>query len=456
MTTRRFFHSILLGTVVTCLSFPAAAQLKPTGQWLVNSAALEGLTQAAGVAAPCIMANQYDNGFILRLSGGGRQMLSLSIDFRQNAFQKDQRYPATIAVDSKARYSVTGTAFNGGIMIFNVRDAAGLYDAVQEGALMIVSVAGNDVPFSLGNVRAGLQRLEACYHPAGPAGQTQQVAAAAPQAMPTRRDTDIYVKREPYPEFKQPDAQAILKAGNPAAASGIEPFERPKISKSAPIDITPKEMTGEVATASGTTNMGRMGMAAQSEAQTMRSAAPAHQDSMAPMPTDAPAQTLWQANACEDIRSALSRWADQAGTTLVWQADRNGTIAQNVAVRGTFEEAVAQVMADNAAAAGIQSQFADPGAETNSGATEALSASPGEDLRSVVQRWAAQNNVTLKWEAAEPFTLKQPVSGQGDFPTAIEAALVQFDEDATRPVGTLNRDPVSGAMTLTVQMDRAS
>ncbi len=543
------FYGYLIGTALLALPMAAAAQtvaeLKPTGQWLVNSAGLQGLASAGeGVKAPCIMANQFNNGFILRLSGGGEQLLSLSLDFRQNAFTQGEVYPAVVSVDGGSSYSLMATAFSPGILIIGAAEAPGLYQAVQSGRSLALNVVGNTIIFSLENVRDGLQRLESCYSPPSMHSHqdTTKIATAAP--IPTVPDTEVYVKRESYPEFKQPTAQDLLKAETappetktakaaapampsadtmasmpplteaemaelnltpddlaPAGAPGMKlaqakpasvpvPDAVPKV-EAQPISPPPVNPVAQVEPAAITPPVPLAVTppvpAAVSAPQPAAVVSPQPKEVAAVSPppgkaidaprlsempaTPKPAAGQWEAKAGEDIRVVLARWSERAGADLVWEADGGGKIARDMNVNGSFEDAVAQVMADNAAAMGIRGQFAQgdslrpvspqqtatraptPITGPNGGS---WSANKGDDLKTVLQVWAAQNDVDLKWQADERFALAQPIEEQGDFASAIEAALVQFDEQAVRPVGQLNRDPATGKMSLTIQTDRAS
>lgn len=551
MMTKRSLYVFLLGSAVMVLPMVASAQsvaeLKPTGQWLVNSAGMQGLAQAGNVHAPCIMANQYNNGFILRIAGGGQQLMSLSLDFRQNAFAPGETYTATLSVDGGRSHTLTATAFSPAILIIGVREAQGLYQEMQVGRSLALNVVGNTIIFSLERVAEGFQRLESCVSPPTQTSQpAQAIAAIAPQPIPTKPDTEVYVKRGEYPEFKQPTSQDILKAGKdtsepsltvvnepvataastsealaglpPLSAKDLadlnlteediapyngkgmkvatapkvppvetpvapsvpkveaEPIDAPKVpgvAKVEPVALTPikspsvpdapqpkpVEAAKPLAVAAVTPRSSAAGAVPRGPSSTAQGSA-----------KTAPA--TWTAQAGEDMRAVLARWADTAGADLVWEADGGGKVAQDIAVTGTFEEAVAQVMADNAAAMGISGQFAEgdrmvpveavanraPARLTSGagGANGALQAQAGDDLKDIMQAWAADNNVDLRWQADRPFTLKEPVQASGDFTAAIEAALGQFDDQSVRPVGQLNRDPKTGRMSLTIETDRAS
>lgn len=544
--TRRTFYGFLLGTALLAAPMAAHAvtELRPTGQWLVNSAGVQGLAQAGATQTPCIMANQYNNGFILRMAGGVGQILSLSVDFRQDIFAQGSTYPAMLSVDGGQSHNVTATAFSPGILILGTAQAQGLYEQVQSGRSLAVNLAGQTVVFSLTNAGEGLRRLESCYSP--PSMAQERIAA-----IPTARDTEVYVKRDAAAArdtFKQPSAQDLLKASAEAPVNSRDPVDAPVTASAmtalppltpqemAELDITPEDIipyksaaiasldapapvvddaqgmriassshsaAPRVSAASATMSADGTISVPRVETQPLKMASvpekpqaptppsftprppsdmpspssitPTNTVSVTPTPvvtappTDitprvssaAPVQTAqWQADAGEDIREVLSRWASRAGTELVWEADRGGQIARDVSLNGSFEDAVAQVMADNAAALGIAGQFDDGqpagGATAVASSSSAMNARAGDNLREVVQRWAAQNDVELNWRAGEQFTLPQAVIGQGDFAAALEAALTQFDDESVRPVGQLNRDPVSGRLSLTIETDRTT
>lgn len=497
--------------------------LEPTGQWLVNSAVEQGMTPAGATQTPCIMANQYNNGFILRVAGGGGKILSVSIDFRQDAFQRGSAYPVTLSVDGHAPQSLQASAFTPNILVIGIADGDSLYEQLQSGKALTMSLAGQAMSFSLTQSSDGLRRLESCYSPP----QMEQGARVA--AIPTTPDTQVYVKRETAaeegPQFKQPSAQDLLKAPAEAPVSSRSPLdELPPLSETemADLNLTPEDLApyepqiippAPAAKPTAAPKPTGMTLAAKDRDPSYTSTRPQRQaDAGMPAPRSdvprAPAPVVrqelaaveparvmsdipqrpsgppvsiaprssavsqqaptphtpvvaarWQAEAGEDIRGVLSRWAARDGRDFVWDADgSDGRLARDIAMDGSFEEAVAQVMADNAAALGLESRFVEeqPMTGTASGTASALSARAGDDLRDVVQRWAAQNNVTLDWRADEPFRLPHEVSAQGDFAQALEAALTQFDDRNVRPVGQLNRDPATGRLSLTIETDRTS
>lgn len=524
MTNKRIFYRFLLGTALLSLcgagNAGASTMLEPTGQWLVNSAVEQGMTPAGAAQTPCIMANQYNNGFILRVAGGGGKILSVSIDFRQDAFQKGAAYPVTVSVDGHAPQSLQASAFTPNILVIGIAGGDSLYEQLQSGKALTVSLAGQTMSFSLAQSSDGLRRLESCYSP------PQMEQGTRVTAIPTTPDTQVYVKRETTaeegPQFKQPSAQDLLKAPAEAPVSSRSPLdELPPLSETemADLNLTPEDLApydpqvippAPAAKPAASPKPAGMTLAAKDRDASYTSTRPQRlADAGAPAPrSDVPrapapitrqelaaveparvmsdipqrpsgppvsiaprsssvsqqplstphapvAAARWQAEAGEDIRDVLSRWAARDERDFVWDADRaGGRLVRDIAMDGSFEEAVAQVMADNAAALGLESRFVEEQPMTGTATT--MSARAGDDLRDVVQRWAAQNNVTLDWRADEPFRLPHEVSAQGDFAQALEAALTQFDNRNVRPVGQLNRDPVTGRLSLTIETDRTS
>ena len=66
-----------------------------------------------------------------------------------------------------------------------------------------------------------------------------------------------------------------------------------------------------------------------------------------------PAGHVWQARAGDDLRQTLHQWAARAGVDLSWQAGEASKIASDIQVRGSFEEAVQALMAQQATGAGL-------------------------------------------------------------------------------------------------------
>src|SRR5690606_9342990 len=80
-------------------------------------------------------------------------------------------------------------------------------------------------------------------------------------------------------------------------------------------------------------------------------------DVTAGMKSTGAAMGAWKAAAGEDLQTVLSRWSQTAGVDLQWQATNGGKVAQDFTHNGSFNDAVAALISENAASTGLQSQY---------------------------------------------------------------------------------------------------
>jgi len=382
----RISHHVLATLAVCALSSPALAQVsfEPVGQWQVGPTQLANMRGLSNVKLPCVITNEFDNGFIVRFSGGDEQIMAMAIDFRQDIFREGRKYTAMLSLGDNYAKQVSGSAFTPNTMIFNLRALKDFYGAAKQATEMELSIAGNAMRFSLGRFGSSLSALEQCYAANETAPSEPEIAAAP---MPQSYDD-------------------IIENTAPAEATG---------SPMNIAQVTPR----------------------------------------------APAIAQWNASGGEDIRTVLNRWADRAGYDLQWQAEQNGTVAQDMALDGSFEEAVSQLLATSGAASGIsghidQTQVSSGPAPVDPGPMSTnWNAPAGASLQSVLDRWAAQAGITVIWNASINAPVKQNLTMSGPFEAAVQVLLDQYMDDSVRPVGALNTDPQTGARTLTIDMDRA-
>ena len=53
----------------------------------------------------------------------------------------------------------------------------------------------------------------------------------------------------------------------------------------------------------------------------------------------------WQAQAGEGLHDVLAAWSDKAGVRLLWQVSQNYKLASTIQIRGTYPEAVTELLA---------------------------------------------------------------------------------------------------------------
>jgi hypothetical protein len=461
--TRRFSR-FLPFFALFLLAFPAMAQdagnadgvpeFIPAAGWTVGPSGIEAVRGLKGTKLPCVMAGEFNNGFVVRFSGGNREMLAMAVDFRQDVFRQGGRYAATLSVDGGIPAELQGSAFTPSILVFNLRETGGVYNALMGGRAMELAVGTNKMRFYLNNITEGLQKLEACF-----AGGPGIAAAPAQTAM----------NEDPLamPEVSAP----------PTSLSEIQ---------SAPADAPDWEAGAKDTPIGPEVYIRRDGTREAAPARNMAAAMKAGADTNA-----AGMKRVWKADAGESIKDVMARWSEEAGMALKWEAGQGGQVAEDFRMSGTVNDAVAALMAKNtdgaklsgytqtsegrapvaskapydgvsssprysagssagAYAAAPQSSGGMAGARASSGG---YGAAAGASLQNVLAQWCAQNNVQFIWNGVYNYPLKSAVSNAGSFEAAVTAALSQYQGADQRPVGRLNTDPSTGRRLLVIDTE---
>lgn len=385
-------------------------QFVPASSWEVSPTSLAQIRGLRGMKLPCMMMTQYDNGFIMRLSGGGSKLLAMAIDFRQSVFQQGKKYDAALKINSSYVERTKATAFSETVLIFNLRDIPTFYQGLRSAGTLGLEVEGNEMIFMLGGVDQGLESLENCY------------------------------------------------SGNMTSSTGVQQaMGIPKPTKWEDGDNTPMPMGAS--------------------------------------PVAPPVKLgIWEAKAGDDLKRTLERWANQAGVNLSWQAENSGSVASDIRVSGNFEEAVQTLMAQNAAALGLEANMMGgsdrmapqpitpthisggvsspppmqpmnraPMSAPHMGGASAPApsmhsarwqASPGASLQQILHQWSQAAGVELVWQSNQMFSVKNAVHANGSYESALQALLNQFVNDGIRPAAQLNNDPVTGRRILFVESSR--
>jgi len=410
------YGAYILLTSMMAASPMALAQNVPTftpvSAWDVGAAQLGSGRGVQSMKMPCVISGEFDNGFIVRFSGGGGELLAMAIDFRQEVFKQGRKYNAMLSVGDSYVKQVSATAFTPNTLIFNLRPLGDFYNAAKNAKTMEISIDNNAMMFSMAGLAKSYEGLENCY-----AGGNAEPIKPLKGEM---RTADGATKVRPV---VVPGVEKIAAAPLPQTFDDIvQNSDVPAAGK--PMNIT--QVTPQAATT----------------ARVSRSI-----DS-----------SLWSAKEGEDMRSVLSRWSNRAGYDLQWQADQGGVVAQDVALNGTFEEAVSQLLAENSAASGISGRIEDTGAVkplTTASTGSSWSAAPGASIQSVLDNWAARAGVTIVWTSSINAPVKAAVNMSGSFEGAVQTLLDQYMNDSARPVGQLNVDPQTGQRTLFMNIDRA-
>lgn len=517
----------------------------PAKQWQVGATELTNIRGLENVNLPCVLSNEYDNGFVVRFSGGGGQILAMAVDFRQEIFSRGDKYNAMLSIGDDYAKQVSASAFTNSTLIFNLRPMKEFYGKLQEGKTLGLDIEGNVLKLSLGDVAGALPTVERCYAgekmPVIKPPSNEGVAAAAvepvereevgalpvvpatpiipiepqqntlPHSMP--KNLDDIVKAEPQPivpvvpapqteakipAIPAPEAAPVPRApeleAKPAVIAAPVPVPVPTpVPVPQPVNAAPDTVvspqidlpeTGRrgPALAAGGPRVSRVTADAAPAVASAPAIVPAPVTAPVMSPAPVKSAAMWEAKAGEDMKTVFGRWADKAGYNLDWQSQKGGKLAHDVAIDGTFEEAVAQVMAVNGAASGLSSHIKTPEGSAKPVMPPAVSTVPtpapvaapvaakpapqkahelpayvmewsapkGANIRATLMQWSSRAGVALVWNAPSDFTAKAPVAVKGSYEAAVQTLLDQYLDDANRPVGRLNIDPATGKRTLTI------
>lgn len=468
--SRQVLTLLAIGTLLpsaVLAQVPDMPSFSPAGVWTVGSTELSNVRGLSNMKLPCVVSNEFDNGYVMRLSGGGGKFLAMAIDFRQDVFKQGRKYSAMLSIGDGYAKQVTATAFTSNTLIFNLRPLPDFYTTVKSGRTMELDIENNVMSFTLDNLSSAFPGLEACY-----AGEGAPVI----NPMIDTRTRVADVEQQPLsdgPAASQP--QPLLPQ---AVAQKPMPKTMDDIVQGSERDMTPLPAGPSGMTVAQTTPRAPdpvLGAGRVSRAGNVAEKPSAIPQKMMPMTSSAQSSQAWNAKAGEDMKIVLSRWAERAGYDLEWQADQDSRVAQDIALNGSFEEAVSQLLAENSAASGIGGHV-----QTLDGGRKVLTpparpamasrekapvvppfhadwaASAGANIQTVIDEWSHKAGVTVVWQDYMSVPVKSTVSMSGSYESALQSLLDQFSGDSTRPVAQLNIDPESGQRTLLMNIDKSS
>jgi hypothetical protein len=397
----------------------------PTNGWQITKTSLSQGRGLQGIQLPCLMTAEYDNGFIVRLSGGGGSILAMAIDFRQSIFKQGKQYSAAVTSAGVTK-SIEATAFAPNILLFGTRDWPSFYATLSQGTDMVIDVEGNVMRFMMADMTGGFSQLEKCFNP------TESNAPAIPIGAPMTPSTPTTQASNSQESWESPRKPSLS--------------EQPRVSKN--------EFQSSDTSYSGPA----------SKAQ------------------------LWKASAGETLDTVLARWGQVAGVDVSWQAGAPIPVQSDFQFRGGFTQAVQTLMAQNAAISGLKANLVGDvapvpmnmgmgagvptpltpmagGISSHQGSLSApptrpdtagkWSAPAGASLQGVLALWAEREGLDFVWQSSQNFALKRGINAGGSFESAVQTALEQFSNDVgIYPTAKLNTDPKTGQRVLFVFSSR--
>jgi len=366
----------------------------PTSAWLVGPASLTALAEAKP-PVPCLMANQYDNGYMVRLSGGAQRILAIAIDFRQNVFNPGQTYDVGVGIGEAFSKMVAATAYNEAVLILNTTGAEGLYQALSTGKTLLLSVGQKEFEFVLLGVDEGLRRLEACYN-----GTSATTSSGLPDGTPAAKPMNTISGPAPSTTPALQQATNMPQDALPMMEPQVEAQPQPN-GGGMTMDMIMKSAVGNI------------------EGMQTRKAVPEDQ--------------------VQNITNGDAPKAPPAGKPLAqnWMPQKSADAKMDAVPRDIFVPTRRDAQGNGAI----------PSAERRWRAVK------GVNLQEVLDTWVANENAELLWVSNRDFLVQDSFTLSGTFEQAVEGLLSQYNELPKRPVGKIYNDPGMQKKILLIELD---
>ena len=138
-------------------------QFYTSNSWVVSP--VKALVER-GIHQPgCVMANQFNNGFIVRFIGGQGQLYSMSVDFRQDVFQNGNAYGVQLRLGKGYAGQITAKAQGSSTLVLPMQEKKVAYDALSQASLIDVGLEGSVLRFQLNDIQSSMRRMESCANP---------------------------------------------------------------------------------------------------------------------------------------------------------------------------------------------------------------------------------------------------------------------------------------------------
>lgn len=520
-------------TLSICLGFSgfaaAQAQAQPAGAmidiptfnivepWQVQKTPLSQAAKFNDIRLPCVMTAGFDNGFTLRVSGGGGKVMAMAIDFSQEIFRQGRKYNTLITTDD-GQYNVDSTAFSESILLFKIKDSSGFYKSIERSAPLIVDVEGNTFRFLISGIEEGMSRLEECFAPAMDAPMAPFPVAAPMVSMDAPTMPALGAVSQPMMAgAPTPLTPAKPNGFTTAPIPPVAPMPSPSLPLAVPAPTTPNTAMASLEPVQSYPEWGDRSRSANiakatphdNRSNTKKRSFTGKKDNSLPVKNMDMAiqEMMWSAKDGESIASVINRWGDRANVEVQWQAGEPTPVMGDFEHRGTFNEAVQMLIAQNAAATGLRADMAGmaPAPALKSPASAALapmapavplvsprlssgnmtprvspvmpsaptpivpgvmppqdvefvpfkwSAPSGASLQGVLEFWSKQAGIDFVWQSSHNFELKRGINNTQSYESAIQSVLEQFAMEGIYPQAQLNKDPITGRQTLFVFSNR--
>jgi hypothetical protein len=347
----RFFLFIFSSFLLVTIDIANATGYKgdlflPGSSWLVGSSSIiaEGSHDTAKL--PCVMMNQYNNGYVVRFSGGGNRIMAMAINFKQDAFKSGQYYNISLSVPNAGFDKIVrAKAFDRQTLLFSTQEYDSLYSAISAGKFLNLGVGKRNMSFALLGMKDGLSRMENCYR-----GQENSIAIPA-----NAIEEDDLLTPMPGGEEKVSSIDNALRLASKEINKTQNTQVKPKVikvSNKAPVKFEQNISENSDSKASGRKLARTWGSPFKEEVQQkdvlvnvydIEPASGEHDNAQKPVSNYNKIQR-WRAIGGSNLRDMLENWSRNANTRLIWTAGYDFPVKNSIIVQGSFEEAVLQVL----------------------------------------------------------------------------------------------------------------
>lgn len=151
----------------------------PAKTWTVEASPV---TMAGTTTRKCMIANEFNNGFVVQLNGGHKWVETLQIDFRQNSFDPGERYDVALTVPGIKNKTLAGQAAQPSLLVINMAGQKDFYQAMRDSSVFDLKIDENEFRFYMVGFANNAEAFERCMAGGGiaPPSPDQLRDASAP------------------------------------------------------------------------------------------------------------------------------------------------------------------------------------------------------------------------------------------------------------------------------------
>lgn len=197
----------------------------PAKTWNVSSAPVD---VAGATVQRCTITNEFNNGFIVQLTGSHRWVEALQIDFRQDAFDPGQTYDVALTVPGINNKTLSGQAASPSQMVIGLKGQKDFYQTIRDSSVFDLKIDDNEFRFYMVGFDQKAQGFERCM--AGGDAQAPTTKAES-DAMPTYNEAIAYEQAE---KTGVPITEILPSAPRPSVSAAVQ-AEAEEIAEITPV-----------------------------------------------------------------------------------------------------------------------------------------------------------------------------------------------------------------------------